>query len=121
MYNFAGEWERVALVFGYGDDYAACEDIRRGLEDQFVRDYRCTVVNQQQAYVAGTSSPRPGKPGTRENRGHTPFFGRLPARFQGRPRSSPQTRALSRNRSVKRVFRVHGERRLSPTGERNQR
>ena len=39
--NVFGEWERVALVFGYFDDYSGCKDIADALHDKFQREYRC--------------------------------------------------------------------------------
>ncbi len=45
LQNAFGEWERVALVTGYYDDYSGCMDIARSLQSEFGRQYRCTPAN----------------------------------------------------------------------------
>lgn len=45
LFNVAGEWERVALVTGYFDDYSGCMDIARSLTNEFGRQYRCSPAN----------------------------------------------------------------------------
>lgn len=47
MHNVAGEWEKMALIFGYADpgDEAACESILSFAADQNPgRQYRCHPV-----------------------------------------------------------------------------
>ena len=42
------QWDRVALIFGYGDDYAACMDIAEALGKRFTAaQYRCSVASQR--------------------------------------------------------------------------
>jgi hypothetical protein len=44
--NSAGEWERVALVFGYWDDYEGCKDIIDIVgKVNYARQYRCVPAN----------------------------------------------------------------------------
>jgi hypothetical protein len=43
--NLYGEWERVALITGYFDDYSGCTDIAKSLMDDFGSQYRCTPAN----------------------------------------------------------------------------
>ncbi|MEX2166441.1 MAG: hypothetical protein WD852_05395 [Methyloceanibacter sp.] len=46
MKNALNQWERVALVFGYWDDYEGCKDIIRLLgEENYAREYRCVPAN----------------------------------------------------------------------------
>ena len=46
MKNALGQWERVALVFGYWDDYEGCKDIIRLLgKENYAREYRCVPAN----------------------------------------------------------------------------
>lgn len=45
LLNSFGEWERVGLITGYWDDYAACSDIATLLEGEFRRSYRCVPAN----------------------------------------------------------------------------
>lgn len=45
MFNLAGEWERVALIYGYFDDYSGCYDIANALMKEYSRQYRCTPAN----------------------------------------------------------------------------
>ena len=45
MLNLAGEWERVALVYGYYDDFSGCSDIARLLMSDYDRVYRCIPAN----------------------------------------------------------------------------
>ena len=42
--NFLNEWDEVILVFGYGDDYEVCEEIKVFLTDRYNRKYRCTTI-----------------------------------------------------------------------------
>ena len=44
MRNMFGDWEPVALVFGYGDDFSACEDIRTAVEQNIAREFRCKLA-----------------------------------------------------------------------------
>ena len=45
--NTAYGWEKVALIFGYGDDYSACDDIKRTLEAKYYEGlYRCIPANE---------------------------------------------------------------------------
>lgn len=39
-----GEWERVALFYGYVDDYSACEEVKLLLlaPSQYDSEFRCT-------------------------------------------------------------------------------
>ena len=37
-------WEGVVLVFGYYDDYEACEEIKNVLTDRYSRRYRCNPI-----------------------------------------------------------------------------
>ena len=40
---FTGEWTRTALMFGYYDNYDACEEIKSALSEKFPDlKYRCT-------------------------------------------------------------------------------
>lgn len=40
---FTGEWTRRALMFGYYDNYDACEEIKSALSEKFPDlKYRCT-------------------------------------------------------------------------------
>jgi hypothetical protein len=39
--NFMGEWERVALIYGYWDDFEGCTDIANALAARYTREYRC--------------------------------------------------------------------------------
>ena len=43
--NFEGNWERVALVFGYWDDYEGCQEIIGILGKNYARHYRCVPAN----------------------------------------------------------------------------
>ena len=45
LHNMSGDWEKVALVMGYYDDYEGCQDIASSLHERFGRDYRCTPAN----------------------------------------------------------------------------
>ena len=39
-------WEKVALIFGYGDDYDGCFDIKQTLETKWAGAvYRCVKAN----------------------------------------------------------------------------
>jgi hypothetical protein len=45
-FNFAGEWEKTILVFGYADDYQACLDLVAAWTAKYPLDsYRCTPAN----------------------------------------------------------------------------
>lgn len=45
-FNFAGEWEKTALIFGYSDDYQACMDIVAAWKAKYPLDtYRCNTAN----------------------------------------------------------------------------
>ena len=37
--NFLNEWDDVALIFGWGDNYQACQDIIENLSES--KKYRC--------------------------------------------------------------------------------
>jgi hypothetical protein len=38
-----GKWERVAIMFGYYDNYDACMEINKALTDKYPGNvYRCT-------------------------------------------------------------------------------
>jgi hypothetical protein len=40
------EWDKLALVFGYGDDYEGCIDLLNGMAQRFPRArYRCVPAN----------------------------------------------------------------------------
>jgi hypothetical protein len=40
-------WQKVTLVFGYGDDYYACNNILKALEVKYsAAQYRCTRANK---------------------------------------------------------------------------
>ncbi len=39
--NLMGEWERLALVYGYWDDYEGCTEIANALGERYTREYRC--------------------------------------------------------------------------------
>lgn len=47
MNTFSGEWEKVAVAYGYSDNYLACKELAEGLKmraerkNLMVRDYRC--------------------------------------------------------------------------------
>ncbi len=44
--NFAGDWEKTTLVFGYADDFQACHDLVAAWTDKYPRDtYRCQPAN----------------------------------------------------------------------------
>lgn len=46
MRNFAGEWERTGLIFGYADDYEECLKAVAGLKEvNYAREYRCAPAN----------------------------------------------------------------------------
>tara|TARA_R110000868_G_scaffold409855_2_gene696274 strand:- start:1295 stop:1597 length:303 start_codon:yes stop_codon:yes gene_type:complete len=45
LHNMSGDWEKVALVMGYYDDYDGCQDIASSLHERFGRDYRCAPAN----------------------------------------------------------------------------
>ena len=45
LLNLYGEWERMALVSGYFDDYSGCTEIAMSLQDKFGRQYRCVPAN----------------------------------------------------------------------------
>ncbi len=45
LFNAMGEWERVALIYGYWDDYEGCMDIRNALTAKFERQYRCVPTS----------------------------------------------------------------------------
>jgi hypothetical protein len=39
-------WDKVALVFGYADDFEACSDMRDGLRSKYPKSqYRCVPAN----------------------------------------------------------------------------
>ena len=39
-------WEKVILIFGYGDDYDACDDVKRTLEVKYsAAQFRCVPAN----------------------------------------------------------------------------
>ena len=40
--NLLNEWDDVALIFGWGDNYQACQDIIENLYGS--KKYRCVVV-----------------------------------------------------------------------------
>jgi len=43
---FTGEWERTALVFGYGNDFSACRNLVEAWEAKYPEDtYRCSPAN----------------------------------------------------------------------------
>jgi hypothetical protein len=45
-FNFAGEWEKTTLVFGYADDYQACLDFVTAYTAKYPLDtYRCVPAN----------------------------------------------------------------------------
>ena len=45
-FTFMGEWEKTALIFGYGDDYQACNDMVAAWKAQYPLDtYRCNTAN----------------------------------------------------------------------------
>jgi hypothetical protein len=45
-FNFGGEWEKTALIFGYADDYQACIDMVAAWKAKYPLDtYRCTLAN----------------------------------------------------------------------------
>lgn len=47
MRNFAGEWERTGLIFGYVDDYSECMNAVAGLKKvNYAREYRCVPANR---------------------------------------------------------------------------
>lgn len=47
-HNSYGEWERVALIFGYGDDYDGCTSIATAYKASFPADeYRCSPANRK--------------------------------------------------------------------------
>lgn len=47
MKNAMGEWERLALVFGYWNDYEGCQDIIEVLgKKNYAREYRCVPANR---------------------------------------------------------------------------
>ncbi len=40
--NAFGEWEKIALIFGYMDDFEACEEFAKLARGEFKsREYRC--------------------------------------------------------------------------------
>jgi len=39
--NVFGEWERVALIYGFWDDFEGCTDIANALAARYTREYRC--------------------------------------------------------------------------------
>jgi hypothetical protein len=42
-YTLLGEWERVAIMFGYFNNYDACMEINTALTDKYPGNiYRCT-------------------------------------------------------------------------------
>ena len=44
--SLLGEWERVAIMFGYYDNYDACIEINKALTDKYPGNiYRCTPIN----------------------------------------------------------------------------
>lgn len=49
MQNFAGQWERTGLIFGYAEsngDHDECEKAIAGLKRvNFAREYRCVPAN----------------------------------------------------------------------------
>lgn len=45
-FTFAGEWEKTALIFGYTDDFDACQNIISAWRTKYPLDtYRCTLAN----------------------------------------------------------------------------
>lgn len=46
MKNFAGEWERTGLIFGYLNDHEECLKAIAGLKrTNYAREYRCVLAN----------------------------------------------------------------------------
>ncbi len=44
--SLLGKWERVAIMFGYYDNYDACMEINKALTDKYPGNiYRCTPIN----------------------------------------------------------------------------
>lgn len=43
--NNAGEWEEIAIVHGYYDDFEGCSDIKRLLENEFNHTLRCRPLS----------------------------------------------------------------------------
>ncbi len=42
-YSLLGKWERVAIMFGYYDNYSACMEINKALTEKYPGNvYRCT-------------------------------------------------------------------------------
>ena len=47
MRNVSGQWEKVGLIFGYGDDREECEKAIQGLKQaNEARDYLCVPAQQ---------------------------------------------------------------------------
>lgn len=44
LHNIVGEWEHVATMHNYHDNYAACLDIAEVLTAKWGRVYRCRVL-----------------------------------------------------------------------------
>lgn len=46
MLNVFGDWEKVMLVFGYANNFSACESVRQfASSENPSRSYRCNPVN----------------------------------------------------------------------------
>ena len=46
MKNFAGEWERVGLIFGFIGDYEECLKVTAGMKKvNYAREYRFVPAN----------------------------------------------------------------------------
>lgn len=43
--NAFGEWEKLALVFAFADDYEGCVEIAALANEAFSQEYRCTPAN----------------------------------------------------------------------------
>lgn len=45
--GLSGEWEKVGLIFGYGDDYSACLKAMAALKKDYFREteFRCVRAN----------------------------------------------------------------------------
>lgn len=43
--NLAGDWEKVALIFAYSDDYEGCTEIAKQLNAAWNREHRCIPAN----------------------------------------------------------------------------
>lgn len=47
MKNFANEWEKTGLIFGYADDHDECLKAIAGLKQvNYAREYRCMPANR---------------------------------------------------------------------------